>query len=598
MKEDSILKIADGHPVLRTGGYLPLLQAAAVLGLDAEDLLREAADGRIAAYCRLVDEPGYLTRAGDFEIDDPEQGTWLVPGVENRPARSRLHRAFGVFRVAKGDAQPMASSLLAGKEFDLVVVETVQSFDGLTTFVPNRTLKLSIGEVELAATELDAFRGKLAQSIAPAALELARIAVRTVQLKPEAAKSDTPLLEALDAYSRHYLPQMVTSQKEIDRIRTGIKLLAEFKGNMPIRDVNADVLREFRDQHLAEMPANENLVRIKYGTVTMTQSIAIVKGTTWPLMSANERDLRMQWICRMFKWLHKQKWLADDASTGLRGESVLTKAERTRASTALKERAEFTPAEIVKIFSAPVFQVDASVTQAGTFRTFQPFHYWLPLLGLFTGARIGELSQLYLEDFQLDHQVWYIDINQNTDDKSLKNAWSARRVPIHPKLISLGLPEWIERLRIEGYVRLFPELSWNITNRYAKEPIRFMSQFLERMDLPRDGTKVFHSFRHGMNNELQKRSAMPDIMRKRLLGHEPGESVNERHYLSDPAPRDVLAYLVGLNMHLPEIRSYDLKAGTLAVLDALRRKDSGRGAKEVTGKRMTGLDGVKKQHVD
>ena len=202
-------------------------------------------------------------------------------------------------------------------------------------------------------------------------------------------------------------------------------------------------------------------------------------------------------------------------------------------------------------------------------------------MGQFTGARIGELCQLYLDDVGMEDDVWFIDINERTTDKSLKNTWSARRVPLHPRLLELGFVHWCAHLRHEGFRRVFPELSWNATNRYAKEPIRAMSQLFVKLGMPRDGTKVFHSFRHGMNNHLQKHSAMPDVMRKRMMGHEPGEGVNERHYLSDSKPRDVLAFMKDVGNEIPSICPFDIALGNESVKDALRRKDGGRGADEV-----------------
>jgi integrase len=367
-------------------------------------------------------------------------------------------------------------------------------------------------------------------------------------------------------------------------MRTGIALLIEFEGDQRVGEIDSELLRHFRDIHLASMPANENRVRSMYGTNSMTESIRALAGTDWPRMSASERDLRMKWIARMFRWAHDQKWIRDDPCTGLRKESVLTKAERTRAESARRAREAFTHEELQRIFSAQWFASGrGEKTKAGTYRTFQPFHYWLPLLGYFTGARINELAQLHLADVREDGSVWYVDINRKTPDKSLKNEWSARKVPIHSKLIELGFHEWCEKLRRSGYRRLFPELSWNSTNRYAKEPIRVMSQYLEDLGMARDGTKVFHSFRHGLNNALQKGTSMPDWMRKRLMGHEPGSGVNERSYLSDPKPSDVSAYLQLLTIEIPHIARFGLDEGIEAINDALRRKGGGRGAQESMG---------------
>lgn len=156
-------------------------------------------------------------------------------------------------------------------------------------------------------------------------------------------------------------------------------------------------------------------------------------------------------------------------------------------------------------------------------------------------------------------------------------------MPLHYRLIELGFAEWCHELRAAGFKRVFPELSWNSTNRYAKDPIRVMSQYLDSLGMPRDGTKVFHSFRHGINNALQKRTKMPDWMRKRFMGHEPGSGVNERHYLSDAAPAEMSVYLESLQMPLSQVKAFQVKQGMEAIKDALRRKSGGRGTMEVMG---------------
>jgi integrase len=452
-------------------------------------------------------------------------------------------------------------------------------------FVPDRSLQIGIEHLQVSAVEVETLRRSMAAAIQPAALDAARRTYKTSAREVEkSARAKTLFLDALEAYCSTSLPRSIRSVGEIGRVKAGIALLAEFEGNLPIDEFDPDRLRHFRDSHLSRMPAHENRVRNKFGTTSMAESVRAISGRDWPLMSADERDQRMQWIGRMFRWLHEQKWISDDPSTGLRGESVMTKAERTRKEAAHKPRQEFTPQELTQIFSAPHFRTGrGEQSKAGTFRTFQPFHYWLPLLGLFTGARIGELCQLHLSDVGQEQNVWFIDINQNTPDKSLKNNWSARRVPLHPKIVELGFSEWCSNLKQAGYQRVFPELSWDPEKRYAKEPIRRMQQYFESLGMPRDGSKVFHSFRHIVNNVLTKRTQMPEILRKRLMGHEPGSGVNERHYLSDPAPSELFEFVAGLNPQLPKIVPFDHELGLLAVQHALRRKNNGRGAPESMG---------------
>ena len=161
-----------------------------------------------------------------------------------------------------------------------------------------------------------------------------------------------PFSQALSDYARIELPRTITQVKEIERVKTGISLFIEFEGDLMLSEIDGDKLRNFRDKHLSRMPARENHIRTKHGSKSMTESITAVAGTDWPKLSANERDLRMQWIARMFRWLHDQKWINDDPSTALRSESVLTKAQKAAAVTAHRKREEFSADDLDQIFSA------------------------------------------------------------------------------------------------------------------------------------------------------------------------------------------------------------------------------------------------------
>ena len=383
MTPENILKIADGHPLLWAGGCIPLLEAAAVVGLSAQDLLRQAAEGRLALYCRLNGEMGYRTPFGSFEPDDPDLGTVLVPNAWDRPAGSKIHRAFGMYRVPLDETTSIANALLNAETPAVVVFEEPAADQTGWAFVPDKVLKLTDQTVEVSAVELDVLRRRMAEALSPAALEAARKTLHIADVQPAAsAKATAPLSQAVEEYCRAHLPQSISSPKEVVRIRNGLLLLAEFMGDMQIGQVSPDSLRNFRDTQLARMPAKENQVRLKFGTTSMSESIVAIEGSDWPRMSPNERDIRMQWLYRMFRWFHAQKWIPDDPCTGLKGESVLTKVERKQAAVTRKDRTAFTEDEIARIFSAPVYQVGSwKATKAGTFRTFQPFHYWLPLLG-------------------------------------------------------------------------------------------------------------------------------------------------------------------------------------------------------------------------
>ncbi len=70
-----------------------------------------------------------------------------------------------------------------------------------------------------------------------------------------------------------------------------------------------------------------------------------------------------------------------------------------------------------------------------------------------------EILQLYLEDIYEKEGIWAFDLNENHSDKKLKTPQSRRLVPLHNKLIELGLLElWQTRKGEGGYERLFHDV--------------------------------------------------------------------------------------------------------------------------------------------
>lgn len=134
--------------------------------------------------------------------------------------------------------------------------------------------------------------------------------------------------------------------------------------------------------------------------------------------------------------------------------------------------------------------------------------YWLSHIGLFTGARVNEICQLNPQtDILQDEEssVWYFWITADSDAdsrirKSVKTG-DSRKVPIHKKLIELGILKYLDRVKSQGHKLLFPE--WLPVNRRASgEAEKWFRQFLRDTSL-RDETPGatilgMHAFRHSL----------------------------------------------------------------------------------------------------
>ncbi len=72
--------------------------------------------------------------------------------------------------------------------------------------------------------------------------------------------------------------------------------------------------------------------------------------------------------------------------------------------------------------------------------------YWIPILGLYTGARIGELCQLAAADIEKTDGVDLIHITDQGEGQSVKTTAGRRLVPVHPELVRLGFLEYADAI--------------------------------------------------------------------------------------------------------------------------------------------------------
>lgn len=124
------------------------------------------------------------------------------------------------------------------------------------------------------------------------------------------------------------------------------------------------------------------------------------------------------------------------------------------------------------------------------------YQKWGPLIGIYTGARLNEIAQLHLKDIREIEGIWCFDFNDEGDRKSLKTDASRRLVPMHPRLIQLGLPNYVSDKRRLGQQKLFPTFTYDPKNGWGRRlGHHFNTRVLPKLGLKSTGL-VFHSLRH------------------------------------------------------------------------------------------------------
>ena len=189
------------------------------------------------------------------------------------------------------------------------------------------------------------------------------------------------------------------------------------------------------------------------------------------------------------------------------------------------QRQPFSLSDLQAIFSSPVY-ANGDRPKGGRLEA----AYWLPLLGLFTGARLEEIGQLRVSDVQRkdypdqDGKMlsgWFLQITEATDalgqDNRIKNAASERLIPLHPELERLGFITYVEKLS-DQKGRVFPDLKANVYGRLTAKWGEWFGPYLRKVCGITDKRKVFHSFRHTFKDYI-RRARIAEGVQRQLMGH-------------------------------------------------------------------------------
>lgn len=318
--------------------------------------------------------------------------------------------------------------------------------------------------------------------------------------KSSETKSETSLLTFRGIVKRYVAEVDLSNQWTAKTREENLKifdLFCQIVGDIALNELNHDVVVAYKEV-LIKLPPHIN-TKPEYRSKSVSE---ILEMPDLPRMSVATINKNLNRISVLFRWATTHGMLSQNFAQGM----ALKKDKR-----ADEEKQAYTTAELEVIFGSSIY----------TEMEFdKPFKFWLPLLGLFTGARLNELCQLYLSDIREDEKgTWYLDINSDTDDKRLKSLASGRQVALHAAILDAGILDYVKELKARGETRLFPELKHH-RDGYGKQATKWYTSLRRKLGIYRKGLD-FHSFRHTLSHQLYAKGTPLEVVGE-ILGHDDG----------------------------------------------------------------------------
>ncbi|MBB5724387.1 integrase [Sphingomonas endophytica] len=334
------------------------------------------------------------------------------------------------------------------------------------------------------------------------------------QRKADKAKPGETLLELFDRYAEQRLAEGRKRDDTLKQDRKVIEQFAAFVGtDRAITSIKPEHVRDYRDT-LRQLPPKWR-DRADMRGLSMREAAAKARLAEMPRTALSTVNKHLSTISPLFAWLIKERWDLSNPCNGLFHDKVRGKNPRPPLGTD----------RLNKVLASPLFsgfEADGKEHRPGEVCS-NDWRYWIPLLCLFTGMRIGEAAQLRAEDVSKhDSGAWVIDIQHAPAKGQTTKSGQSRASVAHTKLVELGFVKFVEeRRKAGGDSRLFPELVANDRDQLGAEPSAFWRDYLTRIGVKSgaDGLGA-HSFRHELADRLRVEVGLVDDQIAVALGHD------------------------------------------------------------------------------
>lgn len=313
-----------------------------------------------------------------------------------------------------------------------------------------------------------------------------------------------------------YIAEQQVNDKTKEKRRAEFNAFIELNGDLTIGKIDKNLARKYK-QDLQKVPVNH---KQKFKGESLKETVK-KELTGYKLLSIKSINSYIQTMTAVINWaIDNGYYNKNNPFTG-------TKLKESKNKE--KPREPFSTQQLQILFSSPVYTGCKSKgrrTEKGG-NIIKDSLYWLPILSLFSGARMQELCQLRFEDIIEIDKIPCFKISDEEYDQSTKSSSSIRTIPIHKQVIELGFLDYVKK---QQSGRLFPCIemskSGNYSNTFSKRFGRYMDSCFTNK-----GKTSFHSFRHTIADAFRDAGVQEEIANL-VTGHK-NKSVYSNYGSSD-----------------------------------------------------------------
>ncbi|WP_156029006.1 hypothetical protein [Sphingobium sp. DC-2] len=327
-----------------------------------------------------------------------------------------------------------------------------------------------------------------------------------------------------------------------------METFAWITGNRPLGSYNHLDAPRFK-QGIQKMPVTFRFGGLSEGA--MSRPFEKVLSELPPLSPSDRRSNKtvnrdLSFMATVAKHLGKTAWKPKAAGAVIMDFGSVRVRIKTEDSTEL--RPPWTRAHMEILFASPLYLGGGGAlhrlkTDGPLERVWHDSAFYAPLIWYYTSACREEICGLEVADIIANHRTPHIKIRDNLtrgrDGEKAGEKRIARRrdLPIHPELIRLGFLAYVEAIKKEGHVALFPELYPDGAEKrggafFYERAWRHMVDYIgERLPLPtndRGKGPDIHSIR-ALGASFYEVDGVNDNIRADIMGHA-RQGTNGKHY--------------------------------------------------------------------